>query len=64
MRHKPRKDHIILDVLSRLVSLNITLNLQKDITNEGKLEALFTTILIEIKPEFRDKIVKSYNNNL
>ena len=64
MRHKPRKDHIILDVLSRLVSLNITLNLQKDITNEGKLEVLFTTTLIEIKSEFRDKIVKGYNNNL
>ena len=64
MRYKPRKDYIIPDILSRLVSLNIILNLQRDITNKGELEVLFTTILIEIKTEFRNKTVKDYNNNL
>ena len=59
MRHKPSKDHIIPNILSRLASYNTSL-LRRDIKDdkEGEQDILFTTLLIEIKLEFLDKIVK------
>lgn len=58
--HKPSKEHIIPDALSRLANTNI--NRPSSDFNYEKLDALFTynAILIKINPKLLQKIVKGY----
>lgn len=59
VRHKPKKEHIIPDALSRLASAN---NQLTDIRH-SKLDALFVynTILIEIHLMLVSQILASYD---
>lgn len=60
VRHKPGKEHIVPDALSRLASANI--NSPSSDPDYKELDALFTynTTLIKINPELLQKIVKGY----
>ena len=58
LRHKFEKQHIVSNVFFRFVSINIDTTL-----NEKKLNALFTVVLVEIKKNFRRKLVANYVNN-
>ena len=60
IRHKFDKQHIIFDVFFRLVSLND--NTKKSI-DKNELDALFITILIEMKIVFRNQLLKDYFKN-
>lgn len=61
--HKPGKEHIIPDTLSRVASANI--NHPSSDLNYEELNVLFTynTIFIKINPEFLQRIVKGYKAN-
>lgn len=58
--HKPGKEHIVPDALSRLASANT--NLLSEDPNYSELDALFTynTTLIDIYPDLVKQIVKGY----
>lgn len=58
--HKPGKEHIVPDALSRLASANT--NLPSEDPNYSELDALFTynTTLIDIHPDLVKRIVKGY----
>lgn len=60
VRHKPGKEHIVPDALSRLASANT--NLPWEDPNYSELDALFTynTTLIDIHPDLVKRIVKGY----
>ncbi len=60
LRHKPGKQHIVPDTLSRLASTNVESNAPV----EGELDALFTATLIEVEKGFRDKISEGYHKDL
>ena len=62
IRHKSRKQHIVSDALSRLVSVNT--NSAKNFMNEKKLDALITTTLVKMNEAFCKKIIESYSTNL
>ena len=59
LRHKPGKQHIVPDALSRLASTNT-----ESSPVEGKLNALFTTALVEVEKDFRRKLVAGYTSDL
>ena len=59
LRHKSDKQHIVSDALSRLVSINIDTT-----SEEGELNALFTTAFVKMKTDFRQKLVADYNIDL
>ena len=48
LRHKSNKQHIVFDVLSRLVSINID-----TIFEEDELNALFIIVFVKMKTDFR-----------
>jgi hypothetical protein len=56
IKHKSDKQHIVSDVLFRLVSENDDIN----ISESEELNALFTTILIEMNSNFKFKIIFEY----
>lgn len=60
VRHKPGKEHIVPDALSRLASANI--NRPSSDPNYEELDALFTynATLIKINPQLLQRIVKGY----
>lgn len=58
-RHKPGKQHIVPDALSRLASANDSHNNH----DEGELDALFTASLVEMDPEFKKKIIDGYRDD-
>ena len=60
IRHKFDKMHIISNALFRLISFNIS---SKKFDDVEKLDALFTTILINMKNIFRKKLLKDYFKN-
>ena len=62
LRHKSNKQHIVLDALSRLVSVNT--NFAKDFENEGELDILFICALIEIDEVFRKRVIENYKIDL
>ena len=59
LRHKSDKQHIVFDVLSRLVSFNTDVALEED-----ELDVLFTTALMKIEKDFRKKLVADYISDL
>ena len=60
-RHKPGKQHIVPDALSRLRSSNIGIN-DANSNSEGELDALYAycVSLIEINQELRQQIIDGY----
>ena len=59
VRHKPGKDHIIPDALSRLASMN-----RSQLPDHySELDVLFTSILVEIDDSFRKKLVDRYEDD-
>lgn len=60
IKHKPGKQHIIPDALSRLEAEG---NGQLENQGEGKLDVLFTTTLIEMNKEFREKLIQGYKDD-
>ena len=56
IRHKFDKQHIVLDALFRLVNINI------DVASidESELDALFITTLVQMKKDFRRKLIANY----
>ena len=63
IRHKSDKQHIVFDVLSRLVSDNINASMTRNF-DESELDALFTISLIEMKKDFRNRIFDDYKIDL
>ena len=63
IRHKLDKQHIVFDVLSRLVNDNINASMIKNF-DESELNALFTISLIEMKKDFRNRIFDDYKIDL
>ena len=63
IRHKSNKQHIVSDVLSRLVNDNINASMIRN-SDESELDALFTISLIEMKKDFRNRIFENYKTNL
>lgn len=61
--HKPGKEHIVPNALSRLASANTNLSLED--LNYLELDALFTynTTLIDIHPDLVKEIVKGYKTD-
>ena len=64
IRHKSNKQHIVLDVLSRLTSTNIIELTHQQLVANDELDIFFTTSLIEMNDEFRNKIFKNYQIDL
>lgn len=56
IRHKPGKQHIMPDALSRLATDNI--GIQN--TDDGELDVLFTTSLVKMNNSFCQKVVDGY----
>ena len=63
IRHKSDKQHIVFDVLSRLVSDNINASVIRN-SDENELDVLFTISLIEMKKDFRNRILDDYKIDL
>lgn len=63
VKHKLKKDHIVLDILSKLANSNVNLP-AADLKN-AKLDILFTylAILLELHPDFFIKNTQKYNQN-
>ena len=66
VRHKLNKQHIVLNVLSRL-SFNVELmkqiiNLNFDV-DEETLNMIYYVILIKMSDEFKKKLKKTYKKN-
>ena len=59
LRHKSDKQHIVFDVFSRLVNINIGTAFEK-----GELNALFIAALVKMKKNFRQKLVVDYSTDL
>lgn len=59
VRHKPGKEHIVPDALSRLASTNKS-SLS---SSHDELDALFTTTLIEMAPTFLEGLVQGYQED-
>ena len=62
VRHKPSKEHIIPDALSRLASTNHDAASSKD-DDYSELDVLFTTTLVEMSPKFKERLVKGYQDD-
>ena len=63
IRHKSDKQHIVSDVLSRLVSDNINASMTRN-SDESEFDVLFTISLIEMKKDFRNRILEDYKTDL
>ena len=63
VRYKPGKEYIILDALSCLISTNYDATSSKD-NDYFELDVLFITTLIEMSPEFKERLIKGYQDNL
>ena len=63
IRHKPGKQHIVSDVLSRLVSDNINASVARN-SDEGEFDVLFTISLVEMEEGFRNRILDGYKTDL
>ena len=63
IRHKSNKQHIVFDVLSRLINDNINALVIKNF-DESEFDVLFTISLIEMKKDFRNRIFENYKTNL
>ena len=59
IKHKSKKQHIILNTLFRFVNVNINRSLKK-IVDEKKLNALFIASLIKINLNFKNRIIVDY----
>ena len=55
IRHKSNKQHIVSNILFKLININIDTTF-----DENELNVLFITILIEIEKDFLKKIIKNY----
>ena len=60
VRHKPGKDHIVPDILSRLASLNQDASLTED---HSELDVLFTAALVEMNQDFYSRIIQGYQED-
>ena len=60
IRHKPGKQHIVPDALSRLASANTN----PPRHDEGELDALFTASLVEMDSAFKQRILDGYKTDL
>ena len=58
IRHKSKKQHVVLNALSRLTSLNIFFKI-----NEKKLNVFFIINFVKINEFFHNRLLKSYNND-
>ena len=63
IRHKSDKQHIVSDVLSRLISDNINAPMIRN-SDKNEFDALFTISLVEMKKDFRNRILENYKTNL
>ena len=63
VKYKLGKEYIIPDALLCLPSINYNVVSTK-LNNYSKLDVLFTATLIEINPEFRDYLIKGYQDDL
>ena len=64
VRHKPDKEHIVLDALSRLVSANHEKSIATSEYDElSKIDAYFTVTLIEMSDDFRKKLLQEYKED-
>ncbi len=61
IRHKPGKQHIVSDALSRLPSTNSD---TKPEPTKGELDALFTFLLVQMDPALKEKILDEYKSDL
>ena len=61
IRHKPGKQHVVPNALSRLSSDNAE---PKTAENDDELDALFTASLVEMNEAFRKRIVDDYKSDL
>ena len=55
IRHKSSKQHIVSNVLFRLININID-----TIFDENELNVLFITVLIEVEKDFLKRIIEDY----
>ena len=55
IRHKSNKQHIVSNILFKLININID-----TIFDENELNVLFITILIEVEKNFFKKIIENY----
>ena len=62
VKYKPGKENIIPDALSRLSSLNSSVNSSLP-DHYSELDALFTAAIVEMNQDFHDKIVDGYEND-
>ncbi len=62
VRHKPGKEHIIPDALSRLASTNHDAVSTKE-DGYSELDVLFTATLVEMSPEFKTRLIKGYQDD-
>lgn len=60
IKYKPGKHHIISDALFRLEAEGKEV---LDNQGEGELDVLFTTTLIEMSKEFREKLIQGYKDD-
>ena len=60
IRHKFDKQHIVFDALFKLVNINIDVAS----VDESELNVLFITILVQMKKDFRRKLIADYITNL
>ena len=63
IRHKPEKQHVIPNTLSRLASANTNRPLGRA-ADEEELNALFTASLVEMNPDFKSRIIADYKSDL
>ena len=61
VRHKPKKEYIISDALSRLASVNH--GQESEIPQYSELDVLFTCSLVEMSDDFRHRLVKGYKSD-
>ena len=59
LRHKSDKQHIVFDVFSRLISINIDIIFEKN-----ELNVLFIIVFVKMKTNFRQKFIVDYNVDL
>ena len=63
IRHKFNKQHIIFDVLSRLINDNVNASIVKNV-DENEFDVLFIISFVEMNENFRNQIIENYKSNL